>query len=119
MKIVYCLPQLFNPGGIERIVTIKANHLAEKFGWDVTIIVAAQNGKKLFYELSDKIKLIDLGLPYFDMLDMPLLQTLSRFVLVARHNHRIGDYRRLPCIRKSEQRMKNDLETILHCRCNR
>ena len=92
MKIVYCLPQLFNPGGIERIVTIKANHLAEKFGWDVTIIVAAQNGKKLFYELSDKIKLIDLGLPYFDMLDMPLLQRLLfKYKLNQKHKQKLRD----------------------------
>ena len=29
MKIVYCLPQVYKPGGIERIVSIKANYFAE------------------------------------------------------------------------------------------
>lgn len=76
MKIVYCLPQLYNPGGIERIVTIKANHLANVFGWDVTIVLAAQNGRPIYYELSDRIRIVDLQLPYFDMLSMPLLNRI-------------------------------------------
>ena len=76
MKIVYCLPQLYNPGGIERIVTIKANYLANVFGWDVTIVLAAQNGRPIYYELSDRIRIVDLQLPYFDMLSMPLLNRI-------------------------------------------
>jgi hypothetical protein len=35
MKIVYCLPQIFKPGGIERIVSIKANYLAEFYGHEL------------------------------------------------------------------------------------
>lgn len=76
MKIVYCLPQLYNPGGIERIVTIKANYLANVFGWDVTIVLAAQNGRPIYYELSNRIRIVDLQLPYFDMLSMPLLNRI-------------------------------------------
>lgn len=45
MKIVYCLPQLFHPGGIERIVSIKANYLVEVYGYDVTIVVANQKNQ--------------------------------------------------------------------------
>ena len=92
MNIVYCLPQIYNPGGIERIVTIKANHLADVLGWDVTIILAAQNGKKCFYEVSDKIKIIDLGLPYFDMLDMPLhKRLLFKYRLNKMHKQKLKD----------------------------
>jgi len=30
IKIVYCLPSLYIPGGMERVLTIKANYFAEK-----------------------------------------------------------------------------------------
>lgn len=92
MRLVYCLPQLFNPGGIERIVTIKANYLADVLGWDITIILAAQNGNKCYYEISDKIKLIDLGLPYYEMLEMPLYKRLMfRHKLKLRHKHKLKE----------------------------
>ena len=29
IKIVYCLPSLYIPGGMERVLTIKANYFAE------------------------------------------------------------------------------------------
>lgn len=72
MKIIYCIPQLYRPGGIERIVTIKANYLAEVFGYDVAIVVADQKGKIPFYKLSDKVKVVDLGLDYDGTLNMPI-----------------------------------------------
>lgn len=76
MKIVYCLPQLYRPGGIERIVSIKANYLADIYNYEVIIIVADQRGKPSFYNLSKKVKVIDLGLPYDDTISLPLIQRL-------------------------------------------
>ncbi|MGE0092839.1 MAG: glycosyltransferase family 4 protein, partial [Bacteroidales bacterium] len=38
-KIVYCLPSLFSYGGMEKVLTIKANYFAEKFNYDITIIL--------------------------------------------------------------------------------
>ena len=39
IKIVYCLPSLYIPGGMERVLTIKANYFAEKLGYDIYIII--------------------------------------------------------------------------------
>ena len=64
MKIVYCIPQLYRPGGIERIVTLKTNYLTEVYGYDVTIVTADQKEMNPFYELNKKVKMIDLGLDY-------------------------------------------------------
>ena len=33
-KIAYCLPSLYIPGGMERVLTIKANFFAEEMGYD-------------------------------------------------------------------------------------
>ena len=57
MKIVYCIPQLYRPGGIERIVTLKTNYLTEVYGYDVTIVTADQKEMNPFYELNKKVKM--------------------------------------------------------------
>ena len=31
-KIVYCTPSLYMAGGVERVLTLKANYFAEKYG---------------------------------------------------------------------------------------
>lgn len=62
MKIVYFIEGTFNSGGIERIVTDKANWLASK-GHDVTIITTDQNGRPDFFPLKG-VKRIDFDLMY-------------------------------------------------------
>ena len=38
-KIVYLIPGLHFPSGMERVLTLKANYLADEFGYDVTVIL--------------------------------------------------------------------------------
>lgn len=65
MKVVYILPVLGKCGGAERIVTEKANYLAEKFGYDIYIINMFQKeGSPYFYPLSKLVKIFNLGIPY-------------------------------------------------------
>lgn len=65
MKIVYYLPSLYAPGGLERIITFKANYLAEHFEeYDVYIVTSEQVGRKPHFELSPKVKHIDLNVPF-------------------------------------------------------
>lgn len=78
MKIVYCLPQIYKPGGIERIVSIKANYLADKCGYKVYIITACQKTKKPFYHFSDKIEMIDLNIDYDSTLILPIWKRIRK-----------------------------------------
>jgi glycosyltransferase involved in cell wall biosynthesis len=56
MRIVYLLPGgLFNSGGMERVVTIKANYLAEVLSYEVFIVTTEQMGRPFFYLLSPKV----------------------------------------------------------------
>lgn len=92
MRIVYCLPQLFHPGGIERITCIKANYLVEHFGYDIIIIVANQKGQKPFFYLNEKIKIIDLKLDYEKTLSFPILKRLTeRRKLHKIHKQKLTD----------------------------
>ena len=49
IKIVYCLPLLYIPGGMERVLTIKANYFAEKLGYDIYIILTDGKGLEPFH----------------------------------------------------------------------
>lgn len=62
MRIAYCLHSLHRSGGIERVLTIKANYLAETFGHEVHIVAACLKGRKPAFSLSEKIKVHDLGI---------------------------------------------------------
>lgn len=64
MKIVYLYTALVTVGGADRVVTEKANYLAETLGHDVYIITDSQNGRKPVFPLSDKVKHIDLNINF-------------------------------------------------------
>lgn len=66
MKIVYCIPQLWNCGGMERILSIKANYLAEN-GYDVCFVTTCQAGKESYFPLVPSIKCYDLGINYTEI----------------------------------------------------
>jgi glycosyltransferase involved in cell wall biosynthesis len=54
-------------GGVERVLTLKANYFAEHFGYDITIILTEGKEKPLFYPLSDKIKVINLDINFEEL----------------------------------------------------
>jgi glycosyltransferase involved in cell wall biosynthesis len=66
-KIVYCTPALYFAGGMERVLTMKANYFAEHFGYDITIILTEGEGKPLFYPLSDKVKVVNLNIGFEEL----------------------------------------------------
>lgn len=64
LKIVYLTPALYMAGGVERVLTLKANYFAEHFGYDITIILTEGKDKPLFYPISDKIKVVNLDINF-------------------------------------------------------
>ena len=77
MKIAYCIPSLYNSGGMERVLSLKASYFADKFGWDITIITTSQKGRPNFYELSPKVKCLDLKIDYEAISQMPILSKIQ------------------------------------------
>lgn len=61
VRIIYTIYQLANFGGMERILTEKANYLSDYY--DITIITVCNKGS-FAYRLSNKIKTIDLNIDY-------------------------------------------------------
>lgn len=66
-RIVYCTPSLYMAGGVERVLSLKANYFAERYGYDITIITTDGEEKPHFFPLSDKIKVINLGINFEEM----------------------------------------------------
>ena len=67
LKIVYLTPALYMAGGVERVLTLKANYFAEHFGYDITIILTERKDKPFFYPLSDKINVINLNIGFEEL----------------------------------------------------
>jgi glycosyltransferase involved in cell wall biosynthesis len=54
-KILYITNGITGPGGLERVLSIKASYLADNFGYEVHIISLNEQNIPHFYKFSDKI----------------------------------------------------------------
>lgn len=73
MKLVFCVNQIKNHGGIERVLSQRVNYLMKNFNYDITIITTDNNsknfkGKDYYFPLNFNIKIIDLNINYDDLL---------------------------------------------------
>lgn len=66
-RIVYCTPALYMAGGVERVLTLKANYFSEQLGYDITIILTEGMNRPSFYPLSEKINVINLNLNFEEL----------------------------------------------------
>lgn len=60
MKIAYIYTALTSVGGVDRVITNKANYLADVLNYDVYIITDSQAGRPPVFPLSPKVHHIDL-----------------------------------------------------------
>ena len=68
IRIAYCTPSLHIPGGVERVLTTKANYLAENGNYDIYILLTDGKGKPPCYTLSPKVKIIQLDIDFEELL---------------------------------------------------
>ena len=61
MKIVYSIANIENSGGVERVLSTKANYFSDVLGYEVHIIVL-KNTAKPFFTFSSKIHIHSLGI---------------------------------------------------------
>lgn len=72
IRIAYCTPSLHIPGGVERVLTTKANYLAENGNYDIYILLTDGKGKPPCYTLSPKVKIIQLNIDFEELWELPL-----------------------------------------------
>jgi len=79
-KIVYVTPALYMAGGVERVLTLKANYFAEHYGYDITIILTEGKDKPYFYPLSPKIKVINYDLNFEELWTCSFLKKIRVYL---------------------------------------
>lgn len=72
VKIAYCIPSLYYPSGMERVLTLKANYFAEHLGYDIHIILTDGKGKEPYYKLYPSITTHQLDINYDELYGLSL-----------------------------------------------
>ncbi|MFV5688363.1 glycosyltransferase family 4 protein [Flavobacterium sp. ZT3R25] len=62
MKLLYIVPNINNEGGVARVLSIKANYLVKKLGYEVHILTQNEGFSPLFYSFNSNIVFHDLPL---------------------------------------------------------
>lgn len=68
MRIIICTHGLHMSGGMERVITNKANYLAQKYNYEV-VILTYEKSEEQFFKLDSKVKVINLGIDYLKVSD--------------------------------------------------
>lgn len=84
LKIIYITPQLYTADGVARVLTMKANYFAENYNYDITIILTEGKDKPLFYQLSDKIHVINLDLNFEEIWHQPFFKKAMIYLIKQR-----------------------------------
>lgn len=116
-KIVYCTPSLYMAGGVERVLTLKANYFSEKYGYDITIITTDGKRKPYFYNLSHKVRVINLDVNFEDMWHHSFLKRLFLYIPKEReYKKKLSEalYRLKPDITISLMRREINFITDIH-----
>ncbi|MCI6118484.1 MAG: glycosyltransferase family 4 protein [Prevotella sp.] len=90
MNIIYVIEDYSENGGVERIVSDKANTLSTQYQHNVTVITVYRDNRKEQYRLNDEINLIYLDVPFARRTNNSLLRLISRlytiFIAIIRLN---------------------------------
>ncbi|WP_035670648.1 glycosyltransferase family 4 protein [Flavobacterium sp. 83] len=62
MRLIYIVPNINNEGGVARVLSIKANYLVEKLGYEVHILTQNEGFYPLFYSFNSNIVFHDIHL---------------------------------------------------------
>lgn len=84
MKIVYCIPSLYIPGGMERVLTIKANYFADVLGHDVYLILTDGIDKVPYYKLSENVHVIHLDINFEELWYLGFYKKIIQYLIKQR-----------------------------------
>lgn len=79
-RIAYCTPSLYIAGGVERVLTTKANYFADVLGYEIYIILTDGKGKEPYYTLSPKVKVINLDINFEELWHLSFIQKIPVYL---------------------------------------
>lgn len=63
MKIMYCVNDISNSGGVEKILSLKINYLVKEYNYEV-VILSWNIKNDLFFQFDNRVKIINLDVKY-------------------------------------------------------
>lgn len=90
MKIVYIIEDYSENGGVERIVSMKANTLFLQYHHQVTLISVYEDKRPQQYTLAEGINFIQLHIPFAQKASNPLTKFFSRIHTLLMAAHRLN-----------------------------
>lgn len=78
MNLIYIVEDFSSPGGVERIVSEKANILSTQYRHNVTVISVYCAMRPFCYKLDSGVNLIQLDVPFAKKINNPVLRLFSR-----------------------------------------
>lgn len=76
MRILYCIPHLYNAGGMERVLTQKVNWLVAHTPYDITIVTTEHTPQGMdisYFPLDKRVEVIELNINFNADYNAPLL----------------------------------------------
>ena len=64
MKLLYIVEDFAENGGVERIVSQKANIFSTQYNHDVTIVSVYRDNRNIEYSIDENVKYISLDVPF-------------------------------------------------------
>lgn len=79
-KIVYIVGGLWSASGMERVLTMKANYMADEFGYDVFIVLTEIKDVPPYYPVSTKIKTVNFGINFDELFTLPIHKRIFAYI---------------------------------------
>ena len=90
MNIVYVIEDYSENGGVERIVSMKANTFYQEYHYQVTVISVYEDKRKQQYILNEGIRLIHLHVPFAKKTRNKVYKLLSRIITLLLAAYRLN-----------------------------
>ena len=95
MNIVYFIPHLKNISGMERVICVKANYMADVLGYNVTIITYRQYDCPIAFDISPKVKFEHLNIedPTFRLQELSFFERRKRIkIFMEIYRQKVEEY---------------------------
>lgn len=92
IKLVYCTPSLYIPGGVERVLITKMNYLADVLGYDVTVLLTDGDGRGPAFPLSPRVRVAELAIGFEELWGLSFLRKIPVYLRKQRlFRHRMQE----------------------------
>jgi len=92
-KIVYIIGGIWNGSGMERVLTMKANYMADIAGYDVHVLLTEDGEGSSYFPLSEKIHLHNVHVNFDILYTLPIYKRMFAYLWKQRlYKQRLTDF---------------------------